>query len=234
MRGSFETMLRQLQRAGREPIGFSTPFVDALPVTGASVSTLGGVLGSETLSATDARAALLDELQLDLGEGPCWDALRTARPVSEPALQENGRLRWPALVGAVQSEAIRSLFAFPLAIGSVRLGAVDLYSEHPIVLDADDERKAAVLADVVSRHILRAALEESTLGLEDQQPLSRRVIHQATGVVLAQLELSPDDARLMIQGHAFATGRPMTEISEDIVDGRLRFQRRDERIEVEQ
>ena len=86
---------------------------------------------------------------------------------------------------------------------------------------------------MISRHVLRLALDEHARDESVQQPLSRRVVHQATGVVLAQLDLSPDDARLVIQGQAFATGRSMTDVAEDVVAGRVRFTRRDDRIEVE-
>ena len=77
------------------------------------------------------------------------------------------------------------------------------------------------------------ALDEHAREESLQQPLSRRVVHQATGVVLAQLELSPEDAQLVIQGQAFATGRTMADVAEDVVAGRLRFTRQDDRIEVE-
>ncbi|WP_411721609.1 hypothetical protein [Mycetocola sp.] len=50
------------------------PLSDALPATGVAISTLGAFLGNETVAATDEIAARLDELQFDLGEGPCWDA----------------------------------------------------------------------------------------------------------------------------------------------------------------
>ena len=76
---------------------YSEPFVAFLPVTGAAVSTLGDVLGSETLSASDAHAARLDEVQFDLGEGPCWDALRSAQAdrragAADGAAPRGGRL----------------------------------------------------------------------------------------------------------------------------------------------
>ncbi len=61
------------------------------------------------------------------------------------------------------------------------------------------------LAAAVGRRVLRRALRATDDDVpEDRSPFSRRVVHQATGVVLAQLELSPDDAYLLIQGHAFA------------------------------
>lgn len=52
----------------------TSPFVAAFGVTGAAVSSLGNPLGVETLSASDDRSARWEEIQLDLGEGPAWQA----------------------------------------------------------------------------------------------------------------------------------------------------------------
>jgi AmiR/NasT family two-component response regulator len=58
------------------------------------------------------------------------------------------------------------------------------------------------------------------------------VIHQATGYVLAQVGVGPDDAALLIQAQAFTTGQTMMEVSENILGGRLTFARVGDRIEV--
>jgi hypothetical protein len=232
MSTDFSTALMQLERAGDRPEHFSMPFVDFLPVTGAAVSTLGDLLGNETLSATDARAARLDEVQFDLGEGPCWDALRSAQPVAATSLDSDGRGRWPHFFNAIAAESISSLFAFPLLVGPLRIGAVDLYSHRPTTLTHDDEVRASALAYVVSRHILRVAIGEAPEDA-DNRPLSRRVVHHATGIVLAQLDISADDARLVLQGQAYAAGKPMTDVAEDVVAGRMRFRRTGDIFEVE-
>ncbi len=52
--------------------------------------------------------------------------------------------------------------------------------------------------------------------------------------MLAQIDVSADDARLVIQGQAFASSRPMMDVAQDILDGRLRFTREGSRIEVAQ
>jgi hypothetical protein len=200
-------------------------FTELFPVAGTAISTLGDLLGSETVFASDAQAARLDELQFDLGIGPCWDALNTARPVLEPDLRENPRSTWPAFTEAAVADGVGSLFAFPMLVGSLRIGAVDMYSRDPVTLDRVQTRQAASLADLVGRHVLRRELIRSSLEYPDEpeSPFSRRLVHQATGMVLAQLSISADDARLVIQGHAFATGRSMMEVSRDIVAGALDF-----------
>jgi GAF domain-containing protein len=201
------------------------PFVELFPISGTAISTLGDLLGSETLYASDAQAARLDELQFDLGIGPCWDALSTARPVLEPDLRHHPRRTWPSFSESAVADGVGSLFAFPLLVGSLRIGAVDMYSTRPVTLDRTQTRQAASLADLVGRQVLRQALIRSSLvdPEEPESPFSRRLVHQATGMVLAQLDISADDARLVLQGHAFATGRTMMEVSRDVVDGVLDF-----------
>jgi hypothetical protein len=233
MSGAFAAAMDALERSGETPAGFCRPFLDVLPVSGASVSTVGELLGSETLSASDELAARLDELQFDLGEGPCWDAMATGRPVLEPDVRGRPLAAWPAFSAAIIHADISSIFAFPLAVGPLRMGAVDLYSIAPVELDRRQARQADAMAAVVGRHVLRQALNAVGHDGDDTgNAYSRRLIHQATGVVLAQLDLSADDARLVIQGYAFAASQSMKEVAQDILDGRLNFSRHNGGIEA--
>jgi hypothetical protein len=233
MSGSFAAAMDALERSADAPAGFCRPFLDLLPVSGASVSTVGDLLGSETLAASDELAARLDELQFDLGEGPCWDAMKLGRAVLEPDLRNHPNTVWPAFTAAVLHDDVRSIFAFPLSVGPLRMGAIDLYSIAPVSLDRRQTRQADAMAGVVSRHVLRQAL--TAVGQEDDgfgNAYSRRLLHQATGVVLAQLDISADDARLVIQGRAFAESRPVMDVAQDTLDGRLDLTRQDDGIEA--
>ncbi|SDG96659.1 GAF and ANTAR domain-containing protein [Microbacterium pygmaeum] len=235
MADEFGAALTALDRAGNPPQAFCDVVADTFPVTGAAVSTLGDVLGSETLAATDATAARLDELQFDLGEGPCWDAVTTGIPVLQPDIRRFGGNRWPTLVSALATEPVASIFAFPLVVGPLRFGAIDLYSNEPVTLDATSASRVSAMAEVVSRRVLQRALENLGLQTEDGgNAFSRRLIHQATGMVLAQIGVTAEDARLVIQGHAFSQGRPMMEIAQAIISGDLRFSRLNGRIEVDE
>jgi hypothetical protein len=222
MGDAFSDAMSRLQSGVGGSREYSAPFLDVLPVTGATVATLGDLLGTETLSATDDRAARLDELQFDLGEGPCWDALRLLRPVLEPDVN-NPHHTWPAFSPALREHQVSSIFAFPLVVGSLRIGAIDLYSLEPVTLRESQTRQATALAEVIGRKVLRNAL--ATVDVEEHpvNAYSRRLIHQATGMVLAQLDLTADDARLVIHGHAFAVGKTMKEVAQDVLEGRLSF-----------
>jgi AmiR/NasT family two-component response regulator len=86
----------------------------------------------------------------------------------------------------------------------------------------------------LSRYVLRRTLELASLPDTAQlKPHARRRIHQATGFVIAQLGLSPDDAHLLIQAQAFAQNRSMSDVAEDILERRTGYVLRDDTIEDE-
>ncbi|WP_227497215.1 GAF and ANTAR domain-containing protein [Planctomonas psychrotolerans] len=229
----FAAAMSALTGAAGEEESLCSHFLDVLPVDGASVSTIGEMLGSETVSASDRQAARLDELQFDLGEGPCWDALATGGPVLEPCVRERPQRAWPAFSEAIVNDDIGAIFAFPLMLGPLRLGAVDMYTVRPSRLSDEHAEQTAALATVTSRLLLARALRltQDEMPAEDRNPFSRRSVDQATGMVLAQLDISADDARLIIQSHAFATHRSMREVAELILDRRLNFATRNDEIE---
>jgi hypothetical protein len=145
--------------------------------------------------------------------------------VSEPALGTHARSPWPAFSRAAKEDhGVAAIFAFPLAVGPLRIGAIDLYSATPGELGETRMRETSALAAIVSRNVLRDALHAA--GREEPTatgPFSRRAIHQATGFVIAQCGVSAEDARLLLQGHAFAEGVSMEEIAQEVISGRLVF-----------
>ena len=222
MTDAFESAVDALNVAAHRGTSLCRPFVDLLsPIEGAAISTIGGTFRAETIEASDERAALLDEAQLDLGEGPCWDAVATRSPVRAPNFRGE-EARWPSFRDALAGRDIGAVFAFPLTIGTLNVGALDLYSLEGRDLDDDDIRHTSALADIAARQVVHRMLQ--TVGGEPAEGDTRRsraVIHQATGMVLAQLDVSAADALLVIQGRAFATGRSVRDIAADIVDRRI-------------
>jgi hypothetical protein len=175
----------------------------------------------------------VDELQFDLSEGPCWDALDSRGPVLEPDLQGNPQHSWPAFTKAISGEEIAAIFAFPLLVGPLKIGAIDMYRTEPGTLSAEHQEQTVTLAEIISRHVLRRAMLVAGRDADEgkETPFSRRLVHQATGFVIAQLGVSPEDALLLIQGQAFAEGRSVHDVAGDIVSRRLRFSVEGNRIE---
>jgi hypothetical protein len=215
-----------LAAAGATGSSLCLPILDALPVTHAAISTLGAPFGSETVCASDRLAARLDELQIDFGAGPCWDALRTRAPVIDADLDQASDTGWPWLRNALRETGIRALYAFPLAIGAVGVGALDLYAPTAAPLDPPLIARASALAEAATAHVVRQmvrTLPVADHGGDDAGVYSRREVHQATGMIIAQMRVNPQDALVLLQAHAFAAGRPVREIAADVVARRIVF-----------
>ncbi len=229
----FDDAIRLLRDYSGADADLAGVILEVVRVTGASVSTM-GFLAEETISASDRSVARLDEAQFDLGEGPCWDAVSTGAPVSLPDLRA-APARWPALEAMLRSEPIGAVHAFPMLVGSLAMGALDLYHVEPYELDDVETRQAAAIAEVLGRHVLRRALVRvvDREPPRDDSPFSRRIVHQATGFVVGQLGVSVDEATLLIQGMAFSTDRSMREVGQDILNGSRRFEVRENMIEDE-
>lgn len=223
---SFASAALALASASSPEADFCGPFVAALGVSGAAVSTLGDPLGSETVCASDGVSAHLDELQLDLGEGPCWEALSTRRPVFEPDVQGSIETSWPLARLALYETGLGAVFAFPLIVATVNVGAIDLYSTTPATMSRQQITDATLLSAILARQVLRRALVKSNGMGEDADAdgiYSRREVHQATGMVLAQMRVSPEDALLILRAHAFATGRTVRDVAAAVVARELDF-----------
>ena len=202
------------------------PFLSLIPVSGASISFLGSISAQSTICASDDVAAHLDELQFDLGEGPSWEALSSGQPALHSHVQSESDPIWPEFASAIQGADVGAIYAFPLLVGSLQVGAVDLYSNDTGQLTHRQVADATALAKIATWQVLRRVLARNPLDVDDFQSgpvFSRREIHQATGMVIAQLDVTADDATLLLRAHAFSRDRSVREIASDIVERRLSF-----------
>jgi hypothetical protein len=200
--------------------------VSLLSLSGAGVSLMvdGELRGAAGVS--EAGIEVVQELQLTLGEGPCVDAWRDMEPVLEADLAAPAQVRWPAFAHAGVHAGISAVFAFPLQLGAVSLGVLALYRDRPGPLNDEELALGLVLAEVATQTILGlqvgAPAEQLHVLLADE-PAHWAEIHQATGMVSAQLEVSLDEAFVRLRSFAFANDRPLRDIAEDIVTRRLRL-----------
>jgi GAF domain/ANTAR domain len=201
--------------------------VDGLDVDGAALSILTGTEARQSLCATDPVAQLLEELQFGLNEGACIEAATTGVPVLVADVAEGvERARWPVFASAVlERSPVRALFALPLRWGSVSLGVLDLYRREPGPLSEPEVRDAAAAADTAALMLLglRTDPGDPGAGWLDHAVANRAEIHQATGMVLMQLGVPPDEALARLRGYAFAHDRLLLDLARDVVARRIVF-----------
>lgn len=199
---------------------------DVTRMTGAGVMLMTGDVRRGSLCTTDAVSAAIEQLQYDLGEGPCVDAYQEDRPVLEPDLAHPSSPRWPGFSDLALTAGAGAVFGFPLRVGPVRLGALNLYSRRPCSLTSDQHADALVLAAVVAQAILVMQAEAPAgavaAGLELDANF-QDVVHQAAGMVSVQLGVSVGRALVRLRAHAFGNEQPLHEVAEAVVTRRLRF-----------
>ena len=211
---------------GRGPARLCEGCAEIMAVTGAGIMLMSGDVSQGSICSSDAVSRLIEDLQYTLGEGPCVDAYELDRPVAEPYLAEAGLGRWAAFTPDAVRAGVRAVFGFPLRVGAVCIGAINLYRDSPGPLDDDQHADALVLAGVAARAVLdmQAKASPGMLGPELEAGSDFRfVVHQAAGMVSAQLEVSVTEALIRLRAYAFAHDRPLAVVAEDVVAHRLRF-----------
>jgi hypothetical protein len=204
--------------------------VAGVGIDGAGVTVMAGPTARETVHATDAVAGELEELQLTLGQGPCVDTYTDGGPVLAGDLRARNYLtRWPAFTPAALRSGARAVFALPLQVGAIRLGALDLYRTRPGGLSPHEVDDVRVYAETVCVVLLNetAQARSDTAGPawhHDDPTAHHAVVHQATGMILVQLGVSADVAFLRLRAYAYAHDRRLGEVARDVVERRLRFE----------
>lgn len=198
-------------------------FLARLPADDAAASVLGTPFEPEILLATSGRAARLDEAQIDLGQGPAWDACRTYRPVEMVPGSARDFAFWPMFALSADAAKIGSIVAVPMVVGTSSIGAVTLYSSRETRLGADQLHFAERLSGVLARAFVEQVTTSDESGAPPDAALSRREVHQATGMVVAQTKSTPADALLMIRAYAFAEDMSVRRVAADIVARKLDF-----------
>lgn len=197
--------------------------LELLPVDGASVSVMSDTDHRETLYASDEVIAHVEAVQFSLGEGPCFEAFHAGWPVLVPDLPAAVTVSWPLFAAEMAGQPVGAIFAFPLQTGAIRIGAMDLYRRSPGWLTASQVAIALHAVDIATLALLAVqagALDEDGQAWTDL-PLHREQVHQATGMVIAALNIPAAHALARLRGYAFATGRLVDDVARDLVARRL-------------
>ena len=193
-----------------------------LPVSGVGLALMTDDGPAGTVAATDGSALELEELQFSLGEGPCVDASQSGRPVLQPDLGRTGPERWPVFAAGAEAAGLAAVFAFPLRVGGIRVGVLDLYRDQAGPLASDELAEALCFADAATQILLSAQAGAPPMGtvaaLDD-----RAEVHQATGVVSVQAAVSLQEALLLLRARAYAEQRPIGMLARDVLNGLVDF-----------
>ena len=224
-RARFLAAVDKAAELGDKPIRLCEACVMSLPVHRAGISVHVDGVGLEVLCGSDYLAERVEWVQVSLGEGPAWEAVASGGPVIVADFAHvDGR--WPVFSSEASASGVGSMLAVPLQVGAIKVGVLDLYRDDAQPLDAQDFADAMAVASLVTAILLtvgRTGRISEALGPWWDQPLSTREVHQATGMIMAQLGVDAKDAYVRLQAFAYADRRLIDDVAHDVVARRLRF-----------
>jgi len=203
--------------------------VQLLDVDGASISFIDGGTTQGTFGSSNQLSRTLDELQFTYGQGPCLDAVAQRRPIQAPHLNGPGEDRWPALTQAILGHGIHAIFALPVAVAGTPIGALDLYRRSSGPLDDAAMTGGVWAAGLAALPMLDLMTSDTDWqkaahgrGSWDQLASLERVeVYQATGMIVAALEVTPADALVRLRAHAISRSLTASDVAYQILDRRL-------------
>ena len=128
--------------------------VEILPVDAAGVSLISGATHPWRLVGSDESATCYEDLQLALGEGPCFAAYEAREAIAIPDLRIDRR--FPRFGERALVDGLVAVFTFPLRHGGRCLGALDLYRTTAGSLSEVDMSSAQTLANAATAYVLHA------------------------------------------------------------------------------
>ena len=135
--------------------------VDVLTISGAGVTLISPGSSPHYVAASGPAALRYEQLQTELGQGPCLTAYATGALVALPDLATDDR--YPQFSSAAVADGLAAVFTFPLCSSDGRLGALDLYCDTAGALSPEDLVTAQTLADVAAAYLLNAQARELLL-----------------------------------------------------------------------
>lgn len=212
---------------GRDPafsVCLASASVVRLACAGVVLVSAGRAIGN--VCASNPMAEAVEEVQYTLGEGPCVDAFSSRAPVLAPDLASPELSRWSGFREGALGLGVKAAFGFPLLVGSICIGALNLYHDCAGELTEDQYADAVAVAQEVARRVLgwQSEAPDGDLAWQlEKVPAHRAVIHQAAGMVSVQAAVTVDDGLDLLRAHAFSEGRGLSQVARDVVDSRLRF-----------
>jgi GAF domain-containing protein len=187
-------------------------------VTEASVTVVQGK-AAYTPACTGDLASALDELQYQLGHGPCLLAASavTIESIGDMATET----RWPDWTAGALKAGARSSLSIALPVNHTLGAALNLYAATPNAFDDDDIAVVQSLAGYASLATANARVDDVRTTLSrhiDAVTDSEAVIEQAKGITMMERRCTAEEALAILTTTARDTGSTVRDVAQALVD----------------
>jgi len=175
------------------------------------------------VASSSERMRLIELFELQHDEGPCLDAYREGVSVHSE-LAADADARWPRFAAHARDVGFESVSALPMRLRSEIIGALNIFSVHPVSLDLEDRLVVQALADIATIGILQERALGDALVVTSQLEAaleSRIAIEQAKGIVAERNRVTVDEAFTLLRNYARAHNELLSQTAREIIEGTL-------------
>jgi len=171
-----------------------------------------------TAASTDDIARRIDQIELELGEGPCVDAILDEAYQHDPDLTD-AETPWPRFTARIVAETpVRSAIGYRLLLDGDKVGALNIFSDTPGGLSTASADVGAVIASFASVALMaiRAREEAATLrqGLQ-----SNREIGKAVGLLMSAHHVGGQEAFELLRRTSQELNMKLAQVAAQVIAG---------------
>lgn len=171
-----------------------------------------------TVASTDEVATRIDQIEIEIGEGPCLDAI-LEEAYQHDADLTSGSSPWPRFTARILAETpVRSAIGYRLFLEGEKVGALNLFGDEPGCLTSVSADQGAVLASFASVSLMALRAREEADSLR-QGLHSNREIGKAVGLLMAAHKVSADDAFAILKRTSQDLNMKLVHVAAQVVDG---------------
>lgn len=209
------TFARELSTSASEPqqlqlaVAVVVELVEGCDSAGVTMVTRDGL---ETMAATSQLVTNSDQLQYELGEGPCVDTVKTHTTVISNEIASDPRWpRWGPLVA--QRYGVGSMLSLLLYTGEDSYGALNLYSGRRDAYNSDD----ILVAHSLAAHLAVAVAAAREIDHRGLAMVSRLEIGQAEGILMERYKMAAEQAFELLRRLSQNSNRKLVLVAEELV-----------------
>jgi hypothetical protein len=199
--------------------GLMSTCLDLLDVNEAGLMLTDPRGGLQRVASSSEEARLLELLQVQTREGPCFEAVSDGQIIMVHDISLT-RDRWPTFSERAITEGFHSVYAFPMRLREAIVGSLNLFGNDRGALDDEGRMIAKALADIATIGILQQrTLSRSSLLAENlQRALNTRiVVEQAKGVLAERGQMPMEETFNLLRDYARSHNLKLSELARSVV-----------------
>jgi GAF domain-containing protein len=161
----------------------------------------------------------IDDIQYEMGQGPCISAAREGRTVLSVSL--GGDLRWPRFGGRIARLGVHSVMSLPLITPDGVVGAMNIYAHGKNAFDERAAELGQIFAAPAAIAVQNAHVLAQTQRLANQLQSAlelRGVIDRAVGILMSRSGSTEHEALERLRTMSQHEHRKLGEVARLIVD----------------